>query len=65
MAGGLQLFDDLDNIRAAHNDVGNQRQPLLGTLQNMPCFSFLGVPIDIVTQMPDVAPGATPIAYGD
>jgi HK97 family phage major capsid protein len=64
VAGGL-LFDESDNIPAAHNDVGNQRQPLLGTLQNMPDFSFMGVPLNIVTQMTDVAPGATPIAYGD
>jgi HK97 family phage major capsid protein len=39
-------------------------RPLLGTLQNMPGFSFMGVPVNIVSQMPDVAPGATPVAYG-
>lgn len=30
-----------------------------------PGFSIAGTPIHIVTQMPDVAPGATPIAYGN
>jgi HK97 family phage major capsid protein len=40
-------------------------RPLIGTLQTMPGFGFMGAPINIVTQMPDVAPGATSIAYGD
>jgi HK97 family phage major capsid protein len=40
-------------------------RPLIGTLQTMPGFGFMGTPIQIVTQMPDVGPGATPVAYGD
>jgi HK97 family phage major capsid protein len=31
----------------------------------MPGISFMGVPVNIVTQMPDVAHGATPVAYGN
>jgi HK97 family phage major capsid protein len=30
-----------------------------------PGFTFCGSPINIVSQMPDVAPGSTPIAFGD
>jgi len=34
-------------------------RPLLGT-----GFSFMGVPVNIVSQMPDVVPGATPGLWG-
>jgi hypothetical protein len=32
---------------------------------NEPGYWFAGSPVHIITQMPDVGPGSTPIAYGD
>ena len=43
-------------------------RPMLGSVQGLhdgPRWSLLGFPIHIASQMPDVAPGATPIAFGD
>jgi predicted phage gp36 major capsid-like protein len=33
--------------------------------QGQPSYSLAGSPITIATQMPDVAPGSTPVAFGD
>jgi len=43
-------------------------RPMLGSIQGLhdgPRWSLLGFPIHIASQMPDVAPGATPIAFDD
>jgi HK97 family phage major capsid protein len=41
-------------------------RPLFGQLPSgLPGYMFAGSPIQIVSQMPDVAPGATPIAFGN
>jgi hypothetical protein len=42
-------------------------RPLLGTLQNMPGFSFMGVPVNIVSHIrcQMSPPDATPVAYGN
>jgi HK97 family phage major capsid protein len=41
------------------------RPIMVPSLQNPLVFNLLGSPLRIATQMPDVAPGATPIAYGN
>jgi HK97 family phage major capsid protein len=38
---------------------------ILSSMQGQPGLSLFGSPIRIVSQMPNVAPGACPIAYGD
>jgi HK97 family phage major capsid protein len=38
---------------------------ILSNMQSQPGLSLFGSPIRIVSQFPDVAPGATPIGYGD
>jgi HK97 family phage major capsid protein len=41
-------------------------RPLLNPLpQGQPSYSLAGSPITIATQMLDVAPGSTPVAFGD
>jgi HK97 family phage major capsid protein len=41
-------------------------RPLLNPLpQNQPGYSLAGSPVVIASQMPDVAPGSTPVAFGD
>ena len=41
-------------------------RPLLSPMpQGAPSYTMVGRPVVIATQMPDVAPGATPIAVGD
>jgi HK97 family phage major capsid protein len=41
-------------------------RPLIGSLTGaMPGFGFMGVPVNIVSQLPDVAPGAVCVAYGN
>lgn len=41
-------------------------RPLLSQLpQGLPGFMIAGSPITIASQMPDVAPGSLPIAYGN
>jgi len=41
-------------------------RPLFGQLPGgMPGFQFAGWPIHIVTQMPNAAPGTTPVAFGN
>lgn len=43
-----------------------QSRPLWAQLpEGMPGFQIAGAPIRIVSQMPDIAPGSTPIAYGN
>jgi HK97 family phage major capsid protein len=43
----------------------NGRPILVPSLQDPLVFTLLGSPLKIATQMPDVAPGATPVAYGN
>src|SRR5262249_31677411 len=43
-------------------------KPLLGSMQGLhdgPRWSLCGFPVNIASQFPDVAPGATPIAFGN
>jgi HK97 family phage major capsid protein len=41
-------------------------RPLFGQLPSgLPGLQFAGSPIVIVSQLPDVAPGSTPIAFGN
>jgi HK97 family phage major capsid protein len=41
-------------------------RPLFGQLPSgMPGLVFAGRPVNIISWMPDVAPGSTPVAYGD
>jgi len=41
------------------------RSLILSSMQGQPGLSLFGSPIRIVSQMPDCAPGACPIAFGD
>lgn len=42
------------------------QRPIWGQLPGgLPGFTLAGSPINIVTQMPDVSPGSTPIAFGN
>ncbi len=42
------------------------QRPIWGQLPGgLPGFTLAGSPINIATQMPDVQPGSTPIAFGD
>ncbi|UGY16730.1 phage major capsid protein [Bradyrhizobium septentrionale] len=43
----------------------NGRPIIVPSLQDPLVFSLLGSPLRIASQMPDVAPGATPVAYGN
>jgi hypothetical protein len=43
----------------------NGRPIMIPSMQNPLVFTLLGSPLRIATQMPDVAPGATPVAYGN
>ena len=43
-------------------------KPLLGSMQGLhdgPRWSLCGFPVNIASQMPDVAPGSTPVAFGN
>jgi len=43
-------------------------KPLLGSIQGLharPRWSLCGFPVNIASQMPDVKPGSTPIAFGN
>ncbi|WP_338830238.1 phage major capsid protein [Bradyrhizobium sp. 27S5] len=43
----------------------NGRPIMMQSPQDPLTFNLLGSPVKIATQMPDVAPGATPVAYGN
>lgn len=59
------VSDESENVFPVTNNEFGRRAPVVWSGTNVPetgC-QFGGSPIDVVSQMPDVAPGSTPIAF--
>ncbi|MCP3462534.1 phage major capsid protein [Bradyrhizobium sp. CCGUVB23] len=64
--GGARFWMNQKTFSMLLSMSSTDGRPLLNpTFQSVPGFNFMGVPIDINNFMPDIAPGATPIAYGN